>query len=354
MKVFSLFFLLSIIISKSTITTIAGGSKGKYSNSNDKTGSHTLSHPNQISIDAADNIFIAESGNHVVTKMDRNGNFSVVAGSYQGGYSGDGGIAVNAKLYEPTDVAFDGVGNIFIADGGNNCVRKVNQMGVIFTIAGTGKRGFSGDGGPAARATLDFPIALCFDRSGNLLVVERSGHRARKINTLGVITTLAGTGTPGFSGDGGPANRAQINDPTDIAVDAKNNVYIADNANHRIRKIDPSGKISTFAGTGFAGYSEDGSKARECRMYYPYGIFVDAKDNVYYTDNENALVRKIDKESTVTTLAGTPGKSGYSGDGGLAIKARIFNPGGLAINSTRDLFVADYGNNALRKITFIK
>jgi len=154
---------------------------------------------------------------------------------------------------------------------------------------------------------------------------------------------LVGTGTQGFSGDGGPANMAQINDPTDIAVDAKNNVYIADNANHRIRKIDPSGKISTFAGTGFAGYSEDGAKARECRMYYPYGIFIDTKSNVYYTDNENALVRKIDKDGTVTTLAGTPGKTGYSSDGGLAIKAGMFNPGGLAINSTGDLFLADYG-----------
>lgn len=354
MKFSGLFFLLVIIISKGTISTIAGGSKGKYVNSNDNQSSHTLSQPNQITTDRLDNIYIAESGNHVVTRIDKNGIFSLVAGSYQSGYSGDGGMAVKARFYNPTDVAFDKFGNMFIADGGNNCIRKVNQMGIISTIAGTGKKGPLGDGGPATKATFEFPIALTFDLSGNLLVVERSGNRVRKITAAGVITTLTGTGVPGFSGDGGPASIAQINDPTDIAVDSKNNVYIADNANHRIRRIDPQGKITTFAGTGFAGYSDDGTKARACRMYYPYGIFIDSKDNVYYTDNENALLRKIDKEGTVTTLVGVPGKKGYSGDGGQALKARMSNPGGLTMNKSGDLFLADYGNNAVRKISFQK
>ena len=345
--------LLSIIFSKSTITTVAGGNAKEYSSLRGPASSAALSQPNQVTIDMAGNIYVAECGNHVIRRISKDGTISLVAGNHHGGYSGDGGAAINASLNAPSDIAIDNSGNIYIADGWNNRIRKINPLGIIFTIGGTGLRGSRGDNGAASRATFNFPIALALDHLGNLLVVERAGNRVRKISPGGIVTTLAGTGEAGFSGDGGQAQKAQINDPTDIAVDSKDNIYIADLGNNRIRKISSTGVISTFAGTGFAGYSDDGAMATECRMYRPYGVFIDGHDNVYYSDNENALIRKIDTKGIVTTLSGTPGKGGYSGDGGPALKGKIFNPGGIALDNSGNLFIADFGNNAVRKITHV-
>jgi hypothetical protein len=232
-----------------------------------------------------------------------------------------------------------------------NCrIRKINPLGVIYTIAGTGQPYSTGDYDLATRCTLNYPIAIAIDKNNNLLVVERIGNCVRKISPSGIITTIAGNGEHGYSGDGGHATAAMLNAPIDIAVDAHNYIYIADALNHRIRKVSPSGYISTIAGTGERGYDKDGSVATQCRIYFPYGLFIDSKNNIYYSDNGNTIVRKIDNNNIVTTLAGKPASPGYTGDGGIAKKGEINNPGGLALDHQGNLLLADYGNNAIRKI----
>ena len=171
------------------------------------------------------------------------------------------------------------------------------------------------------------------------------------MSTSGIITTICGNGSAGYSGDGGPATNAMIDGPTDIAIDSKNNIYIADNGNNRIRIINQNGQINTFAGTGADGYDEDGTVATNCKLSHPYGLFIDQKDNVYYSDNGNSIIRKIDKNKVVSTIAGTVGKPGYNGDGGLATKCEIRNPGGIAIDRSGNLLIADFGNNVVRMTT---
>ncbi len=273
----------------------------------------------------------------------------MVAGNGKAGHTGDGGMAYAASLFSPCDVAIDRAGNIFIADMENNCIRKVNSLGMISTVVGIQEAGFSGDGDPAIKARIKWPIAVVFDKKDNLLIVERYNHTVRKVAPDGIITTIAG-GTAGFSGDGGRAVDAFINVPTDVAVDSKDNIYIADNGNNRIRKISTSGQISTFAGTGAEGYGRDGTQATNCALNHAYGIFVDSKDNVFFSDNGNSVIRRIDNKHIVTTVAGIPGKAGYSGDGGPALKATINNPGGIAVDNAGNLLIADYGNDAIRKV----
>lgn len=345
MKYTALVILLAILLPKRIITTIAGGGKGSA-----RPVAGYLSGPNQVTLDGTGAIYVADCKTQTVKRINKDGSIRVVAGDGEARYNGDGGPALKASMQYPLDVAFDKAGNMYIADGGNHRIRKVDRAGRISTIAGTGQQGHTGDGGPAVKATFNFPIALAIDRQGNILVAERHNHCIRKITPAGTISTFAGTGSEGYSGDGGPAARAQINEPTDVAVDGNNNVYIADLANHRIRKVSSSGQISTFAGTGFDGYSEDGTMATACRMSYPYGVFADDKGNVYYSDNHNALIRMVNAKGVVSTLAGTPGIADYTGDGGLAIKARIFDPGGIAVDKDGTLFFADFGNNAVRRV----
>jgi sugar lactone lactonase YvrE len=266
---------------------------------------------------------------------------------------GDGGPATEAGFCGPNDVAFDTAGNIYISDGGIYCggpgghtVRKVNPDGTITTVAGTREAGFSGDGGPATKAQLNVPIAVAVDQKGNLYITDESNYRIRKVDKDGIITTFAGTGEGGYSGDGGPATSAKLIDPGGLAFDAKGKLYIADYKS--IRKIDPSGTITTVAGTGQAGFSGDGGPATEAKLT-AYDVALDGQGNIYISDTENNRVRKVDRDGIITTVAGS-GKRGYSGDGGPATEAALRDPVGIAVDGEGNVFFTDHHNSVVRKV----
>jgi sugar lactone lactonase YvrE len=266
---------------------------------------------------------------------------------------GDGGPATEAGFCGPNDIAFDTAGNIYISDGGIYCsgpggytVRKVDPHGTITTVAGTGKVGFSGDGRPATKAQLNVPIAVAVDQKGNLYITDESNYRIRKVDKDGIITTFAGTGEGGYSGDGGPATSAKLIDPGGLAFDAKGNLYVADYTT--VRKIDPSGTITTVAGTGQLGFSGDGGRAIEAKLT-AYDVALDHQGNIYISDTENNRVRKVDKDGIIHTVAGS-GKRGYSGDGGPATRAALKDPVGLAVDVEGNVFFSDHHNNVVRKI----
>ena len=350
MKLLCFILLFSYILHKPIVKTVVGCSNCEYVPGNVAATATSLSEPNQVTTDKLGNIYIAESGNNVVRKVGPNGMTSLVAGNRVKGYRGDGGVAASAILNQPTDIVFDKAGNMYVADCGNFVIRKINALGVIYTIAGNRKCNYSGDGGPAVNASIKWPLAIAVDNNNNLLIVDNAGNSIRKVSATGIITTICGNGVAGYSGDGGPATNAMIDAPTDVAVDKRGNIYVADNGNNRIRVITPNGSINTFAGTGAEGYDEDGTTATNCKLSHPYGIFIDSKDNVYVSDNGNSVIRKIDRNKLVSTVAGTAGKPGYKGDGGDATKCEISNPGGIAIDREGNLLVADFGNNAVRMI----
>ena len=282
--------------------------------------------------------------------MDSSGTITTIAGTGEEGFSGDGGPAVSAQLSGPNGVAVDGAGNLYIADTGNHRIRRVNPSGTITTIAGIGGNGFSGDGGPAGTARLSSPSGLALDAAGNLYIADTGNHRIRRVDPSGTITTVAGTGQPGFSGDGGPAVSAQLTAPKGVSVDGSGNVYIADQEDLRIRRVDPSGTITTFAGTGEWGYSGDNGPAVQARLRRPDGVAVDGSGNLYIADTWNRRIRRVDPSGTITTLAGT-GEWGFSGDKGPAVQARLRNPDGVAVDGSGNLYIADTGNHRIRIVT---
>ncbi len=330
------------------ITTIAGG--GSALGDGGPATSAQLDFPHGVAMDASGNLYIADWNNHRIRKVDAAGNISTVAGTgtVPGDYSGDGGAATAAQLDQPSDVAVDASGNLYIADSDNNRVRKVDAAtGIITTVAGTGTGGFSGDGGPATSAQIRYPGSVALDASGNLYIA--ANHRIRKVDTAGVITTVAGTGTQGYSGDGGAATSAQIRYPSSVALDASGNLYIAD-GNHRIRKVDAStGNISTVAGTGVQGFSGDNGPATSAQFNWPSGVAVDASGNLYIADGNNRI-RKVDAATgIITTVAGT-GTGGFSGDGGPATSAQLHYPRSVALDASGNLYIADWLNNRVRKV----
>lgn len=312
-----------------------------------------LNSPQGSAVDAAGNLYIADTYNHVVRRVDTNGLAKIIAGTGSAGYSGDGGAATNANLFAPMSVVLDGQGSLIIADGYNNRVRKVNTNGIITAIVGTGfppiTPSQSGNGVAATNAMLNIPIGLALDSSGNLYIADSSDNQIRKVNPSGVISTIANTtGAAGYNFDNSSAVNANINNPTDVAVDSTGNVYIADNANHRIRKINTSGTISTIAGTGVAGYSGDGASATAAKIKSPSGVSVDSSGAIYLVDSGNNCVRKI-TNGIIRTIAGTS-TAGFSGDGGAGTSATFNFPASLSRNASNDLFIADGGNSRIRKL----
>ena len=312
-------------------------------------GREQLSNPQSVALDGAGNLYIADTGNHRIHKVDSAGVISTVAGSGTAGFSGDSSAATAAQLNTPADVAPDGAGNLYITDRGNERIRKVDSAGVISTVAGSGTAGFSGDGGAATAAQLNEPYGVAVDSSGNLYIAEWNNNRIRKVNSAGVISTVAGTGTAGFSGDGGAATAAQLSNPQDVALDAAGNLYIADVNNNRIRKVNSAGVISTVAGTGTAGFSGDGGAATSAQLHWPRGVALDGAGNLYIVDNNNHRIRKVDSSGSISTVAGT-GTAGYSGDGGAATAAQLSNPRGVALDGAGNLYIADTSNNRIRKV----
>src|ERR1700751_4501787 len=236
-----------------------------------------------------------------------------VAGNGTSGFSGDNGAAATASLSEPFGVAVDAVGNLYIADTSNHRIRKVDASGVITTVAGNGTEGFSGDGGPATSAALNTPIGVAVDVAGNLYIADSFNNRIRKVNATGIITTVAGNGDARFSGDHAAATNGSLRAPFGVAVDKVGNVYIADTSNQRIRKVDASGTITTVAGNGTEGFSGDGGPAAQARLNFPTGVTVDRAGNLFITDQSNNRIRKVSTAWVIITVAGN-GDTGFSGD----------------------------------------
>jgi sugar lactone lactonase YvrE len=280
------------------------------------------------------------------------GTIDTIAGTGKPGLSGDGGPARKAKLTSPHGVAVDRKGNVYFVDITHNRVRKVDTRGKISTFAGTGKSGFSGDGGPARKAKLNSPWAVATDRSGNVYIADYLNRRVRKVNPQGTISTFAGNGeianvmNPSSIGLEGPATDAALSAPSGVAVDGKGNVYVA--GSWIVRRIDKHGILHAFAGTrlGFAG---DGGPARQAQIGVTSQIAADKQGNVYITDFSVNRVRKIDTNGTISTFAGT-GKHGFSGDRGAASKAKLYNPQGLAIDGKGNVYIGDDGNTRVRKV----
>ena len=334
------------------ISTVAGNGTAGYSGDNGLETAANLSVPEAVAVDSAGNIYIADTFNNVIRRVSAStGYISTVAGTGTRGYSGDGGPATIAELYMPTGVAVDVTGNIYFAD--NQRIRKVTaSTGIITTVAGSGVQGYSGDGGPAASAELNWPWAVAVDAVGNIYFTDTDNQRIRKVAvSTGIITTVAGIGTPGYSGDGGPATSAELNSPFGIAVDAAGNIYFADYFNNRVRKVTAStGDISTVAGNGTQGFSGDGAMATSAEMYYPTSVAVDTVGNLYIADDVNDRIRKVTASTgIIQTVAGT-GSTGYSGDGGPATGGELFWPYGVAVDTAGNIYIADKDNNRIRAV----
>jgi cysteine-rich repeat protein len=336
------------------ITTVAGTGLEGFSGDSGPATSAQLFSPAGVTVDGLGNLFIADRPNHRIRRVDAaTGIITTVAGTGESGFSGDGGPATSAQLNFPSGVAVNGLGNLFIADRINHCIRRVDAAtGVITTVAGTGVAGFAGDGGPATSAQLRAPHGVAVDGLGNLFIAERPNHRIRRVDAAtGVITTVAGTGTAGFAGDGGPATSAQINEPWGVAVDGSGHLFIADASNHRIRRVDAAtGVITTVAGTGAWGFSGDGGLASSAQINAPHGISVDGLGSLFIADTSNHRIRRLDAATgVIATVAGT-GARGFSGDGGPAPSAKLNEPLGAAVDGSGHLFIADTFNTRVRRV----
>ena len=279
---------------------------------------------------------------------------STIAGNGVASYTGDGGQATLAGLNNPSGIAFDNSsGNMYIADASNHVVRMVTPAGVITTIAGTGTAGYTGDGGAPSSATLNSPTALAIDNNSNIYICDAGNNVVRKISGAGIISTYAGNGTPGNTGDGGLATAAQLYDPIGIVYDYYNSViFICDDQNHNVRQVNASGIISTVAGTGTAGYSGDGGPATSAQLHFPSGITVDFSGNLFIADRINYCIRFVNTSTgNISTFAGVQSSGcGYSGDGGLATSATLCNPSGVYYNTFSELYITDSGNSNVRKV----
>lgn len=416
------------INSNGILTVFAGNSRRGFSGDGGPAVSAQLYDPFGVALDASGDLYIADELNNRVRKVSLNGIITTVAGNGTAGFAGDGAAAVDAELHFPLNVAVDNAGNLYIGDQFNNRIRKVTPAGIISTFGGGGNAS-PGDGGPATSAVLAGPSGMAIDSQGNVYVAERYGMRLRKIAPDGTLSTVAGNGTQGFSGDGGPATSAQLYLPSDVTLDPTGNLYIADSGNNKIREVSSSGTITSIApGNGPTGvaldhsgnlffadrfdyliqkitpinqvlvvagnlaqsFSGDGGPATSAQMNLVTGIVVDSFGNLYIADELNGRVRRVSPSGVIGTLASgfvtprslaldsagnvyvsdqggnkvfkvTPagvatavcgtGVQGYSGDGGAAINAQLSNPAGLAVDASGNLFIADSGNNRIRKVT---
>jgi sugar lactone lactonase YvrE len=262
---------------------------------------------------------------------------------------GDGRQSVTVGLNMPWGLAIDSQDRVYVADAGLHAVRRINTDGTVTTVAGTGTAGFSGDGGAATSARLNTPVRLAFDAAGNLFIADSANNRIRRVTPAGIISTVAGNGTAGNTGDGGQATSARLRTPYDVTIAPNGTMYIADRANHKVRRVLPSGIISTYAGTGTAGYTGDEIAATSSRLNTPYSVDVDAEGNLYIADYDNERVRMVDTGGRITTVAGT-GIPTADGDGGLATEAGLHKPQYVQVTPGGDLFISESNSNRVRRV----
>lgn len=333
------------------ISTIAGNGTAGYSGDGGNATNASFEIITTLALDGANNVYICDQLNHCVRKVTPAGIITTVAGTGVLGSGGDGGPATNARLFGAWGVAADNAGNIYITDQWNYTVRKVNTSGIITTIAGTtGVDGYSGDGGAATNARFRKPLGIAVDNSGNVYVSDVDNRRIRKIDIFGTITNYGGNGTPGFSGDGGPATNAQLGYVWCMATDEAGNLYMCDS--NRIRRISTSGIISTIAGNGTMGFSGDGGPATNAVFNMPIGIHVTSAGSIIISDSKNYRVRKITSDGIINTIAGT-GVAGYNGDNIPATAAQLNEPVSVVADENDHVFVSDMNNVRVRKVSNI-
>jgi trimeric autotransporter adhesin len=346
------------VVTKATgfISTVTGSGYHGFVNSRVEAQSVSaqFSGLHGVAVDALGNVYIADTYDHRIRKVFKNsGVITTVAGTGKSGYSGDGGQAISAEFYGPHGVTVDALGNIYIADTYDNRIRMVTtSTGIITTVAGTGVDVYSGDRGQATSAQMSNPHGIAVDASGNIYIADSYDHRIRMVNVNSeIITTIAGTGVSGYSGDGGQATSSQLSNSSDVAVDAFGSIYVADSSNDCIRLIKSTGIITTAAGTGVSGYSGDGGQATSAQLSDPHGIAVDVLSNIYIADSSNNCIRMVIKSTGIITTAAGTGVSGYSGDGGQATSAQLSNPHGIAVDVLGNIYIADSSNNCIRMVT---
>ena len=339
-----------------TIETVAGTGAQASSADGASALATSLDHPASVAIDPSGAVLFIE-GNRL-RRVTAQGTVVTIAGTGDAGYAGDGGMATSARLDSPQAVAVRGDGSIYIADTRNNRVRRVDRQGIITTAAGTGVAGFSGDGGPATDAQLNAPAGVAVGFGGRLLIADTGNNTIRQLGRTGVITTVAGTGDLGYLGDGGPATSAEFDGPQGLVVDAEDDLFIADTRNDRIRRVDVDGVITTVAGNGVRGFTGDGKGAPEAAIDLATGpltgagqaIAVDAAGDLFIADALNNRIREVDVRGIINTVAGS-GAAGYSGDQGAATDARLDLPLGVAVGHDGALYIADTDDNRLRRVS---
>ena len=351
------------------ITTIAGTGQYGYSGDGGLANAAQLNQPTCVVVDSTGNLYIGDIATYTVRKVAAGTRIiTTYAGTGVAGYSGDGGPASSASMYGPSACALDSADNLYLADVGNDVIRKIAvSTGVITTVAGNGfgagsaRGGFSGDGGPAKAGELYQPYGVAVDADGNLFISDLSNQRVRKVDAAtGIITTIAGNGTYGCSGNSGPATSAMIANPEQLALDASGNLYIAEQGANVVAKVDLStGVISTIAGNGTAGKGNgtenpvvtgDGGLATKAQLAQPQGVALDSAGDVFIADSNNQRVRMVSASTgIITTVVGTT--IGYSGDGGASNHAKVHNPEGLFFDAAGNLYLVDSYNSVVRKVT---
>jgi sugar lactone lactonase YvrE len=344
--VLSAILLIMVLLSGSAATGWQAGGKSRLA-------AIKLVHPNGLALDDKGDLYISDIGTHRILKLNRLGRLTVIAGTGEGGYGGDGGLAINALLNAPHDLAFDAEGNLLIADTFNHRIRRIDRQGSITTIAGSGDAPYTGYGSAAPKDTLNNPQGVAVDRAGNILIADTYNRVVRRLNRDGTMTVVAGS-VAGLSGDGGLAIEAQLNLPMAVTVGPDDSIYVSDAANSRIRRITADGKIQTVTGNGSgegiggAGFIGDGGLAEKAKLFSPADVKFDTAGNLYISDSGNNRVRVI-RGGVITTIAGT-GRAGFGGDGKEAGASELNTPQKLAVAKDGSVFVADRANHRVRKI----
>jgi len=328
--------------------TFAGsGGTGGYAGDGYAATGALLDGPQSVAVDKNGNAYIVDYYNYRIRKVKTNGEIVTFAGN--GGNGLQIGTYATSATMDPTGVAADSKGNVYVSEAVHGAVCKISPVGIITLYAGNGSYGYSGNGGPATAAMLTAPMGLAVDKNDNLYIADAGNHSIRKVDTFGVISTVAGCDTEGYWGDNGSALLARLDSPFAVAIDKQGDLYIADRSNNVIRFVDNTGTIYTIAGNGMRGYSGDGAEAISGELAYPCGVAVDTNDFIYISDSYNNVIRKVDTLGIITTFAGN-GYPGFGGDLGAPQGANLFHPYGICTDTLGNIFIADANNQRVRKV----
>lgn len=334
-----------------TITTVVGTGTAGFAGDAAAANVAQVNFPMSIARSASSGtLYIADTFNVRIRTVQTDGIIRSVVGTGKRGFSGDGAAATSALISSPYGVAVDAAGNIYFSDTQNNMIRKVTTAGTISRIAGTGVQGYGGDGGKAVDALLNQPVGIAVDAAGNVFVADSQNNRIRRIGTDGLIATVMGTGQPNFSGDSGPGDQGAVFYPEGVALDSAGNLYVADTFNHRIRKLSTAGIMTTVVGNGTATFRGDGGQAVSASLNYPRGVFVDASGNILIADSINNRIRMVSENGVIRTIAGS-GFFGDAGDDGPATQALFRYPRAVISNGSNGYLVLDTDNQRIRQLT---